>query len=306
MATPSDVDVSRFIARLEAITSVANVNSITQAEQEFVAQAKKFRGLLTVSNAFRSFFIETVDLLNETWGPTIQAAQLPLEWHTLHTWLLPRLAYNFRWLCGAEQQAFAGYPYPAFAQVRNIFDSAVITSAVLQKVASFQDAEGLLPGVPVDPGAVRKKRVATERIIFDLMMGKGSGLSVLALRELAAVDRMFDWETHGQRLSGTESMGWLQRKEPLHFLPKYDDSSFAPFMNRYLETMWMVHRLLPFMRPPSSGLPSDWRDKWLVLDESLQTCAFSLTAQFGKPVGQAIVEFVKAKFPFDASSIITP
>lgn len=306
MATPSDVDVSKFIARLEAITSVANVNSITQAEHEYIAQAKKFHGLLTLSNAFRSFFIETVDVLNDTWGPTVQPAQLPTEWHALHTWLLPRLAYNFRWLCGAEQQAFAGYPYPAFAQVRNIFDNAVITSAVLQKVVSFRDAEGLVVGVPFDAEATRKKRIATEWIAFDFMTGKGSGLSDVTLRELAAVDRMFDLETHGQRLSGTESMDWLQRKGPLHFLPKYDDGSFAPFMNRYLETMWMVHRLLPFMRPPSGALLTDWSDKWLVLDESLQTSAFSLTAQFGKPIGQAIVELVKTKFPFDAASTIKP
>lgn len=304
MAAPTDTDIAKFISRLEAITIAANVNSITIAEHEFVGEAKKFHGLLTVSNAFRSFFIETVDLLNESWGPHIKAIQLPADWHAQHTWLLPRLAFNFRWLCGAEQQAFAGYPYPAFAQVRNIFDSAVITSAVLQGFATFQEAEGLQPGGPFDADVAHKRRMATEKTIFSKMTGKASGLSDATLRELVAVDRMFDLETHGQRLSGTESMNWLQRQAPLHFLPKYDDTSFAPFMNRYLETMWLVHRLLPHIRPPGALVPSDWSHKWTVLNESLRTCAFSLTAQFGKPIGQAIVEFVDAKFPFDASSTI--
>lgn len=306
MPAPSSLDVAQFIQRLEAMTSAANVDSITLAERQFVTQAKKFRGTLTVSNAFRSFFISTIDALNDLWGPHISNSSLPLEWHELHTWLLPRLAHNFRWLCGAEQQAFAGYPYPAFAQVRNIFDSAVITSGVLQKFASYRDAEGITPGTPVDPDAIWRKRIATERTIFDRMTGKASGLDVTIANELQIVDRMFDWETHGQRLSATESIDWLNRKGPLHFLPQFDDSSFAPFMNRYLETMWMVHRLLPFVRPPDGPLPLDWRNNWTVLDESLETCAFSLTAQFDKPIGRAIVEFVKAKFPFDATSTIVP
>lgn len=306
MPTPSSLDVAKFIQRLEAMTSTANVNSITLAEHQFVAQAKRFHGTLTVSNAFRSFFISTIDNLNELWGPHISSSSWPLGWHEIHTWVLPRLAHNFKWLCGAEQQAFAGYPYPAFAQVRNIFDSAVITSGVLQKFASYRDAEGITPGAAVDPDSTRKKRISAERAIFNRMTGRSSGLDAAIASELQKIDQMFDWETHGQRLTATESIDWFNRKGPLHFLPRFDESSFAPFMNRYLETMWLVHRLLPFVRPPNGPLPEDWRDNWTILDESLETCAFSLTAQFDKPIGRAIVEFVKAKFPFDATSTIVP
>jgi hypothetical protein len=77
-------------------------------------------------------------------------------------------------------------------------------------------------------------------------------------------------------------------------------------MNRYLETMWVVHRLFPFIRPRTAPLPNDWREMWNTIDNALETCAFSLTAQFGKPIGQAVVDFVKTKFPFDATSSLDP
>jgi hypothetical protein len=130
--------------------------------------------------------------------------------------------------------------------VRNILDSAVVSSAVVQGIVSLQHAEGITPGVPVDPEVVKRKRVAAERVISSKMMGADSGLSPTTLAQLKKVDLMFDWETHGQRLSATQSMEWLKGTGPLHFLPRFDENAFAPFMNRYLETMGMVHRLFPF------------------------------------------------------------
>jgi hypothetical protein len=153
---------------------------------------------------------------------------------------------------------------------------------------------------------VKRKRIAAERIISSKMMGADSGLSLTTLAQLGKVDVLFDWETRGQRLSATQSMEWLKGIGPLHFLPRFEENAFAPFMNRYLETMWMVHRLFPFIRPHTGPLPDDWRDRWNIIDDALERCAFSLTAQFAKPIGQAVVDFVKTKFPFDATSSLDP
>jgi hypothetical protein len=299
MDTPSTDDIDALIRQLQAITTAANVAGITQAEREFFAQTSKFKGFMAVSDAFRSLIADTIANNNGPWRPHVASAS------PLRQWLLPRLAQNFHWLCGAEQQAFAGYPFPAFAQVRNIFDSAVVSSAVVQGIVSLHDAEGITPGVPIDVRAMKRKRIDAERTIDDKMTGAGSGLSPTTLGQLEIINRLFDWETHGHRLSATQSMEWLARTGPLRVLPHYDDKAFAPFMNRYLETMWMVHRLWPLIRPPSAPLSDDWRDKWIVIDGFLQTCAFSLTAQFGKPVGEAVVDFVKTKFPFNATSTLT-
>jgi hypothetical protein len=43
-----------------------------------------------------------------------------------------------------------------------------------------------------------------------------------------------------------------------------------------------------------------------IIDDALERCAFSLAAQFAKPIGQAVVEFVKTKFLFDATSSLDP
>jgi len=39
-------------------------------------------------------------------------------------------------------------------------------------------------------------------------------------------------------------------------------------------------------------------EKWRVLDDSFELAVNSLTQQLGKKIGAAIVELVKAKFPF--------
>jgi hypothetical protein len=90
--------------------------------------------------------------------------------------------------------------------------------------------------------------------------------------------------------------------EPLPVLPRFEAMQFAMFMNRYCEVGWMAHRLIPMLQPPGVLLPSAWRDKWQVIDESFELTVNSLTHQLGKKIGTAIVELVKAKFPFNEHS----
>ncbi len=289
-------EISEFMKRLAAITNNAHLQSIVAAEQRFAGQAHRFKGMVAASDAFRSFVADTVAEANGPWGQ--------FERPVLHTWVLDRLAHNFHWLCAAEQQAFAGYPYPAFSEVRNIFDSAVITSAVIQGFSTHGDADGTTPGEPIDPDKVRKKRTAAERAINSRMTGASSGLTPATVEMLKDVDRMFDWETHGHRLSATQAADWLRGQGPLRFTPHFEENSFAPFMNRYLETLWMVHRLLPFTRPNTAPLSAEWQAKWTIINEFLHACVGTLVSHTGKPIGEAMEEFVVAKFPFDASSTL--
>jgi hypothetical protein len=296
MSEPTQAD-DNPIEQLRAITNVGRVQAIVDAEQQFAAQAtNQFQGLITVSNSFRSFIGDTLVLLNGPWLTHVSSAPF------LHTWLLLRLSQNFHWLCAAEQQALVGYHWPAFSEVRNIFDSAIVSAAVIQGFVSMDDADGATPGKTIDPAEIRRKRVVTERIINDKMTGAKSGLSPETLDMLKIVDRMFDWETHGQRHSATQQMDWLQRKGPLRFTPRFDKTSFSAFLNRYIETMWMVHRLVPLARPDTASTPADWTHKWNVINNFLQTCIGSLVSLSGRPIGRGMVELVTTKFPFDASS----
>jgi hypothetical protein len=94
----------------------------------------------------------------------------------------------------------------------------------------------------------------------------------------------------------------LKGAEPLPVLPRFVDSAFAMFMNRFAEVGWMAHRLIPLVQPPGVPLPDPWKEKWRIIDESFGLTVESLTKQLGKNIGAAIVEFVKAKFPFNEQS----
>jgi hypothetical protein len=293
------IDVAAFMKALKDITERAPLLAVAAAETEFHQHARRFEGYSAVSDAFRSFVLSTMDMLNGPWRA--HAASVP----PLHTWLLLRLTDNFHWLCGAEHQAAIGYPFPAFAQVRNIFDSVVVSAAVVQGIVSIEEAEGLdLNGTKNDQGRVTARRKIAEKKIISEMLGVNSGLSPSAMEQLEKLNRVFNLETHGHRLSTTRSMPWLRGQAPLPVLPRFVEDEFAPFMNRHLETMWMVHRLMPLARPHAAPLHQRLAECWEVLDTAMRQCAFALQVQFGKPVGQAIVDFVTMKFPFSPSNTL--
>lgn len=291
-----------FVKRLDAISEHDGVpygraHLLFDEEEKHGQVVLQYKGYLALSDALKCFFLETVELFNIECGPKINT---PLsEFYALFA---PRLSHSFQSLCGAERVAIRGYPYHGYTLLRNVFDNLVLTSAALQKLADFYSIEGVEPGKPVDPDAVRKLRKSTEFAVRRKMTGDQSGLSQQTVAELAKWDALFDYETHGARLSLTQAMGWMKKTAPLLVLPEFDESAFAMFMNRFCEVGWMTHRLIPAVQPPGVPLPDGWKEKWRVIDESFEISVESLTKQLGKTIGAAIVEFVKAKFPFNEHS----
>lgn len=291
-----------FVKRLDAISEhdgipYGRAHLLFDEEEKHGRAVLQYKGYLALSDAFKCLFLETVELINIECRPKITT---PLsEFYGL---FVPRLSHSFQSLCGAERVAIRGYPYHGYTLLRNVFDNLVLTSAALQKFADFYSIEGVEPGKPVDPDAVRKLRKSTEFAVRRKMTGDQSGLSQQTLAELAMWDALFDYETHGARLSLTQAMGWMKKTAPLPVLPKFDESAFAMFMNRFCEVGWITHRLIPALQPPGVSLPAGWKEKWRVIDESFEISVESLTKQLGKTIGAAIVEFVKAKFPFNEHS----
>jgi hypothetical protein len=74
------------------------------------------------------------------------------------------------------------------------------------------------------------------------------------------------------------------------------------FVNRYFEVCWMTLRLIPALQLPGMPLSQEWMDKWTMLDNALGMTVQTLTVQHGNKIGAAIVELVKAKFPFNAQT----
>lgn len=288
-----------FVKRLDAISESDGVpygraHLLFDEEQKHQEAILQYKGYLALSDAFKCFFLETVELINTECRPKVSA---PLS--EFYPIFVPRLAHSFRSLCGAERVAVCGYPYHAYTLLRNTFDNLVLTSASLQKITDFYSVEGVVPGKPHDVGAVKKLRKDTEFEVRRKMTGSQSGLTQQTLDELAKWDALFDLEVHGARLSLAAAQGWMKGTEPLPVLPRFEEMQFAMFLNRYCEVSWMTHRLIPALQPPGVPLPNAWKDKWRVLDDSFEITVNSLTQQLGKIIGAAIVELVKEKFPFN-------
>jgi hypothetical protein len=288
--------------RLDAISGYdgepyGRVHLLFDAEKAYGLQATKLRGYLSLSDAFKCFFLETVETFNSYIRPQIKT---PLS--EFHGMFFPRLVYAWQSLCGFERLALNGYPFQAYAGVRNIFDSVQTVSAALQGFVDFYAAEGVVPEQPFDLRQIKKLRRQTEQQVSILMSGVKSGLTQSTIDELAAWDEMFNFEVHGGRLSFAAAVGFMRGQAPLQVLPFFQTRDFAVFMNRYCEVGWMTHRLIPLVQPVAIPFDQAWKKKWKIIDESFDVVVQSLTKENAKAIGSAIAEYVTVKFPFDADS----
>ena len=188
-----------------------------------------------------------------------------------------------------------------YTLLRNLYDSAILTSAVAQGKTDFYRLAGLVDE-KLDKATFRKTRRKEENNVRLIMTGKDSGLSTDTLETLAKWDVLFDDETHGASLTRASNLEWLKGKEPLPILPKYNQDLFGMFMNRHCEISWIVHRLLPLSQMSYAALSTGWKEKWQTLDQAFLFTSESLSKSLDKKIGYAIVELVQAKFPFDANS----
>jgi hypothetical protein len=297
--TPED-----YVKRLESVvaSSASDRLDLLASEEHnyFVAARDALKGLGALADAFNSLFLETVERLNSESRPKVKQQ---LSDH--YPLFVPRLVTAFRVLRAAENTAFDGYPLQGYTLLRNVFDDNVLTAAALQQITTFYAIEGVDPKAKVDPktpidaSAILGARRRTEFAVTRVMVGADSGLSAVAREDLAKLNRLFDFETHGARLSLTHAMNWMQGRGGLEVTPKFDENGFAIFANRYCEIAWMTHRLLPQIQPPDAMFAGDWGDKWAILDDSFKMIVESLSTSLGKTVGSSFVEFIETKFPFN-------
>lgn len=270
------------------------LNLIFDEEKKHGQAACKYNIYLALSDAFKCFFLETVEIINTYCRPRLSA---PLsEFYPL---FVPGLVHSFKSMCGAERVAIQGYPLQGYTLLRNVFDDLLLTSAALQKFTSPYSILGINPQQPINYKNVKKLRRSTEFSVRKLMTGSESGLSPKTIDELSDWDALFDWETHGARLSLTHTKEWMEGKSPLPILPNFNDKDFGMFRNRFCEVGWMAHRLIPALQPPSAPLPSEWKSKWQIIDGCFKISIES----YDKPIGPAMLEFIHSKFPFNDETV---
>jgi hypothetical protein len=297
------VSIEEFMKRLdnasmEDAIPYARVRLVSEAEMVHSDAVLQFKGYRALSDAYRCFFLETVEFVNVS---SQMKKGRPLSEH--YAAFVPRLCNDFLSLCGAERVAIFGYPYNGYTLLRNVFDNLILTSAAVQGVSNFCSIEGIEPGKPFDPLVAKKVRKNEEYNVRRKMSGDLSGLSDPTRIELARWDDLFDWETHGARLSLTKAIEWMKGQGPLPVLPQFEESAFAMYMNRFCEVSWMFHRLTPLLQTPGVLLSDMWVEKWNVIDQSFKQIVESLTKQLGKGIGVAIAELVRTKFPFTGRSV---
>ena len=122
------LSTKEFMDRLESISRYNNepyarCHLLLEEEHAYgVAVASQMSGYLALSDAFKSFYLETVERLNTECRPKV--TKRLSEFYPL---FLARLNNNFETLVASERVALHGYPHQAFTLHRNNFDNAVLT-----------------------------------------------------------------------------------------------------------------------------------------------------------------------------------
>jgi hypothetical protein len=293
----ASVTPEEFQAQLEAMSEINGVpfvrrRLLMEAEQRYFASAETLQGQIALANAFVSFFLETIESYNAT-------EKRPPSSNTII--LLSRLIHSFQSLCAVENLGNTGYPLHAYTLLRNTFDNNQLTSAWMQGVTSIEDILGVDAERKLTEQESRTMRKKTEQAVNRWAGGDGSGLSQPTRDALKNWNGLFDRETHGANFSMANALLEAEA-EGVAVLPVYSEKTHAIYVNRYCEIGWMTHRLLPLVQASGCSYPEEWAKKWATLDECFETSVERLTSQLGKPIGEAIVEFVQTKFPFDAGS----
>lgn len=254
-------------------------------------------GTLLLFRAFQSLFLETPELINTMWTSECAQAQL-----TFYTRFVPKLLNAFHHLSASELAARHGYPLPAYTILRNAFDHLVLISAAMQGITDFYKIEGSAQGNNLPARDARKLRVDIERYVRRMMTGAESGLTENSIEKLQLWDDLFDLEVHGANLSFSTAIGWIQGNEPLHIHPEYQPVAVSLYANRLCEVAWMAHRLLPLLQHSALEFPQKWADNWRIVDGHFEDRLRSFAEQQVEKVSLAVIDLVKAKFPFSASS----
>jgi hypothetical protein len=270
---------------------------IVEAEEIFIEAIQQFQGYIALSGAFKSFFLETIELLNSSSEQT----KISCDLNSYRIFLM-RLAQSYKSVCGAEKLAVHGYPLEAATILRNLFDNLVLTSAAIQNLTDFMSIEGVIPEVPPTEVSIKKLRIKTEREVQKKMIGKESGLSGSTIELLAKLRNVYNYEVHGSRMSMTDCLDWLRGEASLPIVTHFNSKNCGLFINRYCEVCWLIHRLVPNLQYKKMLLDMQWKSKWAIIDDSFSFLETAIAEECGKPMGDALKEFVKEKFPFNADS----
>jgi hypothetical protein len=262
----------------------------------------KFHGHRVLADSFMDFFAVTLR--------SAAAGHYKTGWpgHSYYGPCLVEFVTQFRGMRAAEVLSVNGYPLDGYALQRNLKDQAIFLGAVVEGISSFPALYGLKePPASASWGekdhkAVLYHRQDEERLIFERMIGKNSGLDAEHIEALKRWNRVFNMQVHGARLSTMRELyAWIQDKKEFAVGPRMDDDGFAIYMNRFTEIAWMILRALPFLQTEKMCFNEHWQGEWIVLDDSLRSSVEGL-GSLGKKIAPAFIAMIEAKFAASPAS----
>lgn len=214
----------------------------------------------------------------------------------------------YRSIRASEISSTNAYPMQGYIVQRSIKDQAFVLCAAAGGIAGFGRLfgwEGLPEGQTPEQrqDLVIKNRRKIEGMIKDRLIGAKSDLKPETSKLLLKLDQMFNIEAHRGLFSlfRESHKVMVEHKLDVQLVPGPDALRDAMFVNRATETNWMVHRLVPYMRRKDTPKDEIWEKNWKLLDDHFRWMVEGLGA-IGKDIAPAFIEFIDAKFKFDAST----
>ena len=244
-----------------------------------------YHGQTVLMASFQDFFIETLRTA-ETW---VAQNGWPPQYEYFGAWLVTFLTL-FRSFRACESLFLSGYPLDAFALLRDVKDRALLYCGVARNLTTWSALNSMETG----------ERKSAEGRVRDHLLRSESGLPQDVRDQLKVWAEIFHQEVHGSRLTLVQEMGRLRDGAQMSVGPVPQDLALAMYMNRAVEAGWLCTKLLPFLQPCEEAFGQDWTRRHRVLDQSFRYCERALS-DLGKPVADAVIALVNAKFSFDTT-----
>jgi hypothetical protein len=264
---------------------------------------KTYHGHRVLTDSFLDFFggtlLAQIELNNKIGWPN--------EDQNYATCLMMFLTM-FRSVRASDVAAVHAYPLQGYIIQRSIKDQAFILCAAASGLANFGALFGW-EGMPEgdwnedQQERVVKNRRKIENKIREKLIGTKSGLKPETIKLLLRLDQMFNTEAHRGLFSlfRESHRVMVEHRLDVSLVPPPDQLSDTMFANRATETNWMIHRLVPYLRRKDTPVKEEWSKNWKLLDDHFRWMVESLGA-IGKDIAPAFIEFVDAKFKFDANT----
>lgn len=283
----------------------ANLKSISEQEEAYdFAFTFGLKGQDILIHSFLSFYVDTFRI---AWNFVAQNG-----WPENKENYPMTLAYFlviFRSFCACEKLARKGYPYDAYALLRDIKDRAIYLCGLSNNHTTLPALIGASPTLKTVEGPQKPKQaveslrvikrvaMAEEKRIKNKIVGAESGLANDTKEQITFWEEMFHLEVHGSRLTLMALIGDWTSSGTLTLGPKFNEYYHAMHANRASEIGWFVTRLLPFLKLKPEAFGDEWEEKYAILDDSFKYMVTALS-NIGKPIGDALIDLVETKFAF--------